>query len=53
MHFIVSPSQPLEKKSSINISFLFGDVKLHKFYFLLLDNLPKIVLMFKKPEGGI
>lgn len=40
------------EKSTSNPCFLFGDVKLHRFYFLLLDNLPGIVLMFKSQREG-
>ena len=41
-----------KEKSISNTCFLFGDVKLHRFYFLLLDNLPEIVLMFKSQREG-
>lgn len=41
-----------EEKSNTITCFLFEDVKPHKFYFLLLAKLLKIVLVFKKPGGG-
>lgn len=41
-----------EEKSNTITCFLFGDVKPHKFYFLLLAKLLKIVLVFKKPGVG-
>lgn len=50
--FHCQPFSTAGGKSKNNTCFPLGDVKLHKFYFLLLAKLLKTVLMFKKPEGG-